>query len=90
MGWELQCEVHRAVDFSGDLRVDDPDGIVIDASFVTSDAVESHLAQCFRWVRDPLAAWLADRWNADAPRRFRYEVRGSSLSDFEVVAAVVE
>src|SRR3954454_2526645 len=27
MGWQLRVEVHRALDFEGELRVDDPDGI---------------------------------------------------------------
>jgi 8-oxo-dGTP pyrophosphatase MutT (NUDIX family) len=87
MGWQMRCEVHRAVDFAGDLRVDDPDGIVVDASFVTPDDVDRHLADCFRWVRDPLAAWLLDRWPAAEPRRFHFDITGSSLADFEVVAA---
>ena len=64
MGWQMHCEVHRAVEFDGDLRIDDPDGIVVDAAFVTPDLVDRHLDDCFRWVRDPLAAWLLDRWAA--------------------------
>jgi 8-oxo-dGTP pyrophosphatase MutT (NUDIX family) len=87
MGWSMHCEVHRAVDFSGELHVDDPDGIVVDAAFVTPDLVDAHLAQCFRWVRDPLAAWLLDRWPVATGRMFRYEITGTSLADFEVVAA---
>ncbi len=87
MGWRLECQVHRAISFAGELSLDDPDGIVVDASFVSGDAVATHLADCFRWVRDPLAAWLRDRWSPAEARRFHYEVRGRSLTDFEVVAA---
>jgi 8-oxo-dGTP pyrophosphatase MutT (NUDIX family) len=87
MGWQMHCEVHRAIDFAGDLRIDDPDGIVVDAAFVTPDHVDRHLDDCFRWVRDPLAAWLLDRWTAADRRSFHYEIKGSSLADFEVVAA---
>jgi len=87
MGWSMHCEVHRAVEFSGELRVDDPDGIVVDAAFVTPDMVGQHLADCFRWVRDPLASWLLDRWPVATGRSFHYEIKGSSLADFEVVAA---
>src|ERR1051325_5633258 len=29
MGWRMRCEVHLAVAFEGELRVDDPDGIVV-------------------------------------------------------------
>jgi 8-oxo-dGTP pyrophosphatase MutT (NUDIX family) len=87
MGWRMHCEVHRAVDFAGELRIDDPDGIVVDAAFVTPDDVDRHLVECFRWVRDPLAAWLLDRGTAGDQRSFQYEIKGSSLADFEVVAA---
>ncbi len=86
MGWQMRCEVHRALEFDGDLRVDDPDGIVVDAGFFTPGHVEECLADCFRWVRDPLAAWLVERWASSAQRRFTYEVRGTSLASFEVVS----
>ena len=86
MGWTMRCEVHRALEFDGELKIEDPDGIVVDASFVAPVDVEHHLAECFRWVRDPLAAWLAERWTAADQRTFRYEVRGRSLSSFEVVS----
>lgn len=90
MGWELRCEVYRAVEWSGEIIVDDPDGIVVDASFVEPGHVADLLAECFEWVADPLRAWLADRWTPSDRRRFRYEVRGTSLSDLRVVAASVE
>jgi 8-oxo-dGTP pyrophosphatase MutT (NUDIX family) len=87
LGWSLRCEVYRALGFEGALRVDDPDGIVVDAAFVTPDMVDAHLVDCFRWVRDPLASWLLDRWPVATGRSFHYEIKGSSLADFEVVAA---
>lgn len=90
MGWELRCEVHRAVEWSGEIVVDDPDGIVVDASFVEPGAVADVLVECFEWVAAPLRAWLADRWPPSDRRRFLYEVRGTSLSDLRVVAASVE
>jgi 8-oxo-dGTP pyrophosphatase MutT (NUDIX family) len=86
MGWEMQCEVHRAIEFDGELRIDDPDGIVVDARFVAPAQVDQHLADCFRWVRDPLAEWLTHRWSPSESRRFTYEVRGTSLASFEVVS----
>ena len=87
MGWQMHCEVHRAVEFEGELRIDDPDGIVVDAAFVTPDLVDRHLADCFRWVRDPLAAWLLDRWEVADARAYHFEITGTSLADFQVVAA---
>lgn len=90
MGWQMRCEVHRAVVFEGDLTVDDPDGIVVDAAFVAPGHVDDHLLHCFQWVRDPLTAWLGERWDASAARRFTYEVRGTSLASFEVVSVATE
>ena len=89
MGWQMRCEVHRAVEFDGELRIEDPDGIVVDAAFVDADHVDAHLADCFQWVRDPLAAWLGERWDSSDARRFTYEVRGTSLASFEVVSVSV-
>jgi 8-oxo-dGTP diphosphatase len=74
LGWHLRVEAHVAVDYSGEVRVDDPDGIVVDAAFVDPGACGDHLATCRPWVSEPLGAWLAERW--DAPRRFRYLVDG--------------
>ena len=39
MGWRMRCEVHLAGVFEGEVRVDDPDGIVIEALFVPPDGV---------------------------------------------------
>jgi len=74
LGWHLRVEAHVAVDYTGDLHVDDPDGIVVDAAFVDPGACDGHLATCRPWVSEPLGAWLAERW--EQPRRFRYLVDG--------------
>ena len=63
-----------AVDYDGQLRIDDPDGIVVDAEFVDPTACHDHLAGCRPWVGEPLSAWLAERWPA-APT-FRYLLDG--------------
>jgi 8-oxo-dGTP diphosphatase len=82
LGWHLRVEVHRAVTFRGDLRVDDPDGIVVDARFVALDDCHTRLDGCHRWVREPLAEWLVERW-VDG-RDFRYHVTGSDRSSLVV------
>ncbi len=74
LGWHLRVEAHIALDFAGDVRIDDPDGIVVDAAFVEPHACGGHLEGCHRWVAEPLGAWLAERW--DTPRRFRYLLDG--------------
>lgn len=85
LGWTMRCEVHRALTFEGTLVVDDPDGIVFDAAFVPPADVADRLAQCFPWVREPLTAWLAQRWSPADARTFHYDVRGRSLDTLEVV-----
>jgi 8-oxo-dGTP diphosphatase len=82
MGWRLRVEAHEAVSFTGDVRVADPDGIVIDAAFVEPHACSDHLDGCHPWVREPLAAWLTERW-IDS-RAFAFHVAGA-----DVVRAIV-
>src|SRR3954454_22866778 len=55
MGWSLRCEVHRAVAFAGELVVDDPDGIVVDARFARPAECTGILGSCAPWVGEPLA-----------------------------------
>jgi 8-oxo-dGTP diphosphatase len=74
LGWHLRVEAHVALEFAGDVRIDDPDGIVVDAAFVDPGACGGHLEHCHPWVSEPLGAWLAERW--DGPRRFRYVLDG--------------
>jgi 8-oxo-dGTP diphosphatase len=78
LGWRLRVEAHLAVDFAGDLVVDDPDGIVEEAAFVEVDACGAHLDGCHPWVAEPLSAWLAERW--DDRRTFRYHVDGVDMA----------
>jgi len=77
MGWSLRCEVHRALHYEGELTVDDPDGIVIDARFAPVDECAAILAACAPWVGEPLAEWLAHRWGPREAREYVYEVTGA-------------
>ena len=43
LGWRLRVESFRAVDYTGELVVDDPDGIVVDACFVDPAVCAGHL-----------------------------------------------
>ena len=87
LGWVMHCEVHRALAFDGELRVEDPDGIVVDAAFVPAIDVRARLEECFHWVREPLAEWLLERWEPAARRGFHYDVRGKTLDALEVIRA---
>jgi hypothetical protein len=81
----MRCEVHRALAFEGDLVVDDPDGIVVEATFATSDACTEFLALCAPWVREPLAEWIEQRWGPDDARAYVYDVFGENRDDLRVV-----
>ena len=85
LGWVMHCEVHRAVAFEGELRVEDPDGIVVDAAFVpaTESARGSTTASTGCASRSP-SGWPS---GGSRPQRrgFHYDVRGTDRSTrFEV------
>jgi 8-oxo-dGTP diphosphatase len=75
LGWHLRVETWRAVEYSGELTAEDPDGIVVDAQFVHHQSCDGHLADCSVWVREPLAEWLAERWTDT--RSYRYHLAGA-------------
>ena len=85
MGWIMRCEVHRALAFEGELVVDDPDGIVVEATFATPDACAQFLAQGAPWVREPLAEWIEHRWGPAEARTYAYDVFGTSRDELRVV-----
>lgn len=83
LGWRLRVEVHRAIAFDGDVQPADPDGIVVDARFVALDRCTDQLATNSVWVREPLGAWLGERWTAT--RRYCYRIDGSTREQISVV-----
>jgi 8-oxo-dGTP diphosphatase len=83
MGWTLEVEVHRAVGFAGDIAVDDPDGIVVDAAWLDLDGCRACLDTSWVPAREPMLAWLGERWTDG--RRFRYRVDGDTRSGSSVV-----
>lgn len=82
LGWHLRVEVHRAVGFEGELVVDDPDGIVVDARFVDPGACADHLTDGHPWVREPLVEWLGERWAGT--RGFGYRIEGDDPATLSV------
>ncbi len=82
LGWTLTVEAHRALGVAGDLVIDDPDGIVVDARYVALDACAGHLDDNHPWVREPLLEWLAAPW--EGTRTFRYRVDGTEPADLHV------
>jgi len=82
LGWRLRVEAFRAVTWSGELVVDDPDGIVVDARFVPHERCPDHLGGGHPWVGEPLGEWLRDPWTGR--RSFGYHVAGADPSTFAV------
>jgi len=82
LGWRLQVEVHRALALEGDLVVDDPDGIVVDAAYLGPDDCRGRLEDGHPWVREPLVAWLGERW--DSGRSFGFEIQGTDPATISV------
>lgn len=74
LGWHLRFEAHLALEYSGELHIDDPDGIVVGAAWVDPDLCAPHLESNHPWVREPLLEWLIERW--DDGRSFGYRVEG--------------
>lgn len=76
-GWRLRVESHVAATWSGDIRIDDPDGIVVAADFVSGDVLSARLGEAPQWVGEPILEWLAAGTEADVgatPPLFRYLV----------------
>lgn len=60
IGWRLRAEIFRAASWSGELHVDDPDGVVIEAGFFDAAGLDEILAQSPQWVAEPFRAALLD------------------------------
>jgi 8-oxo-dGTP diphosphatase len=87
LGWELRAEMFVAREWSGELVVADPDGIVVDARWVDVADWSRHLAGAHRWVREPIEGWIAA---APGTRRYRYRVDGVAPSAVVVRTEPVE
>lgn len=83
-GWRLRVEVFRALAYAGDITIDDPDGIVVDARFVPVDDCRVQLASTWLPTHEPLVAWLAERWTEADMRSYRYRVEGATREEFQI------
>lgn len=78
-GFVLRVEAHRALSYSGRILIDDPDGIVTAAEFVSAGVAVERLADATPWVGEPLLAHLDDQ--VPHGHRFRYRVEGGPGPD---------
>ncbi len=88
MKWHMRAEIHLAADFSGEIALDDPDGIVTEARWATKEESTDLLSGGWLWLADPLGAWLAERW-ASGVRHFGFDVRGTDMASFDVTRRLV-
>jgi 8-oxo-dGTP diphosphatase len=83
MGWHLSVKVFRAIEWKGNVSVGaDPDGIVTDARFLDSAGCNEKMAANGLWVREPLMAWLHEKWSDH--RAFRYLLEGNNRATMTV------
>ncbi len=82
LGWRLRVEAHRAVDWNGEIVLEDPDGIVDHADFYGPEECEGRLAHSPRWVREPLLEWCRQR--PDRVLSYRYQVTGAAADALTV------
>ena len=80
--WDLRVVVYRAVEWQGEIQLEDPDGIVHDALFLDPDDCRVRLRESPLWVSDPILEWMLEPWT-DA-REFRYHVAGTNPSSLIV------
>lgn len=86
--WHLRVEVYRGLDVSGEVVIDDPDGIVVEAAWVSRTACRARLAASHHWVREPLTAWIEEGFT-HAPA-FRYHVQGCDPAELRVERLLAE
>jgi 8-oxo-dGTP diphosphatase len=85
MEWTMRVEVHRALDFEGEVRVQDPDGIVVEAAWVPCPECLDRLSTAGApWVAEPLGEWLAERWTPAERRDYRYHLHGTGIATLSV------
>lgn len=82
LGFFLRVEAHRAVSFTGEITIDDPDGIVVGAEFVDPDTAAVRLGDAPRWVAEPLLECI--RSGLDDGRLYRYHLAGSDPKNRQV------
>jgi 8-oxo-dGTP diphosphatase len=83
LGWRLHAETFVASGWTGELLVDDPDGIVVDARFMAGADCGRSLASAHPWLAEPLNEWLEAR--TAGARRYRYHVDGTDRRDLTIV-----
>ncbi len=86
-GFFLEVQTFIAEAWEGELKVDDPDGIVTDAMFCLPEKQVELLSLSPDWVKEPLLEWqkaLEENSGNQEIVNFEYEVSGYGLDDFKI------
>ena len=71
--WIMDVTAHRALRWEGELQLEDPDGIVVEAGFCGVREAASRLRESPRWVREPLREWTGRRPETEPAFSYRVE-----------------
>jgi len=71
-GFRLQVQVHQALSYTGEVTLDDPDGIVIDADFVPFGRVHEQMQSSPPWVAEPVTEWSSG--DTEPQKLYRYRL----------------
>lgn len=76
LGFFLEVEAHGALEITGEIHreINDPDGIVLSAAFLSIEHASRRLDGAARFVREPLLAHLIE--GIDDGRTFAYRILG--------------
>ncbi len=83
MGWHATVQVFEALEWSGEINIEDPDGIVEEAVFVSPERAIESLLGTARWVCEPITEWLNQPW--DGHRQYGYELAGVDRASTSVL-----
>ena len=78
-GWVMEVTAHRALQWEGEITLDDPDGIVVDAGFCKPRQATARLRESPRWVREPLTDWTGRRPATEPSFSYMVERGGGGL-----------
>jgi 8-oxo-dGTP diphosphatase len=80
LGWQMRVEAWEVAEFSGDVAIADPDGIVEVVEFADRVVADELLASSPPWVQVPVAEWLDGARLAE----FRFRLHGTTRDDMRV------
>jgi 8-oxo-dGTP diphosphatase len=82
LGWSMQVEAWHAAEWSGEIGIADPDGIVEETRFVDAAEAAELLVGAPMWVREPVLGWFQESWSGS--RRFEFVVHGTDRATARV------